>query len=154
MTDAGEALLLVLRESFDRIEEAIREMQTGNPADPLRISLTSYFAARWLTRRLGDFSALHPQIEMHLHLINADIDFRRMDLDLAIAWGHGEWPELEAELLMPIQVTVVCSPDILANGPPLETIDDLQHHRLLHETGRELWETWLSAIGAAIKNPM
>ena len=153
LTDAGEALLLVLRESFDRIEDAIQDMKTGSLAHPLRISLTSYFAARWLTRRLGNFSALHPQVEMHLHLINGDVDFKRMDLDLAIVWGNGDWPELEAELLMPIQVTVVCSPEILANGPPLEKIADLQHHRLLHETGRELWEAWLMAIDASEVKP-
>jgi len=153
LTDAGEALLLVLRESFDRIEDAVQDMKTASVAHPLRISLTSYFAARWLTRRLGSFSALHPQVEMHLHLINGDVDFKRMDLDLAIVWGTGDWPGLEAELLMPIQIIVVCSPDILVNGPPLEEIADLQHHRLLHETGRELWETWLMANGASDVKP-
>lgn len=149
LTDAGEALLLVLRESFDRIEDAILEMKSGSHAHPLRISLTSYFAARWMTRRLGGFTASHPQVEMHLHLINGDVDFKRMDLDLAIVWGYGDWPELEAELLMPIEITVVCSPDLLANGPPLNQISDLQHHRLLHESGRELWETWFEATGTS-----
>ena len=147
LTESGEALFLTLRESFDRIEDSVQDLKAGNVADPLRISLTSYFASRWLTRRLGSFSALHPQVEMQLHLINGDVDFKRMDLDIAIIWGSGDWPGLEAELLMPIEITVVCSPDLLANGPSLENIADLQHHRLLHETGQTLWETWFAATG-------
>ena len=102
LTESGEALFLVLRESFDRIEDSVQALKTGNVADPLRISLTSYFASRWLTRRLGSFSALHPQVEMQLHLINGDVDLKRIDLDIAIIWGSGDWPGLEAELLMPI----------------------------------------------------
>jgi len=113
----------------------------------LRISLTSYFAARWLTRRLGRFSALHPEVEIHLHLINGDADFKRTDIDIAIAWGKDDWPDLEARLLMPIRVTPVCSPMLLASGPPLREIADLKHHRLLHEAGQGLWETWLTATG-------
>lgn len=153
LTESGEALFLVLRDSFDRIGDTVRDLKIGNVADPLRISLTSYFAARWLTRRLGNFSAIHPEVEMQLHLINGDVDFKRMDLDFAIVWGSGDWPELEAELLMPIEITVVCSPDILASGPPLKTVADLQHYRLLHETGLALWNTWFSAIGAMDINP-
>lgn len=148
LTDAGETLLAVLRESFNRIEETVSDLKAGSAAHPLRISLTSYFAARWLTRRLGGFSALHPEVEMHLHLTNSDVDFKRMDLDLAIVWGTGDWPGLEVELLMPIRITPVCSSDLPATGPPLREIPDLKNHRLLHEAGRGLWETWLAATGA------
>jgi len=153
LTDAGETLLAVLRDSFDRIEDSIKEIKAGTSAHPLRISLTSYFAARWLTRRLGDFSALYPEIEMHLHLINGDVDFRRMDLDLAIVWGNGNWEGLEAELLMPLQVTAICSPDLLKAGPALNRIEDLKHHVLLHEAGRELWATWLKSNNAEHISP-
>ena len=145
LTEAGEILLTVVRDSYDRIEDTVKEIKSGTTAHPLRISLTSYFAARWLTRRLGAFSALHPEVEIHLHLINGDVDFKRMDLDLAIVWGTGDWPNLEAELLMPIQITAVCSPELLANGPALIKVGDLRHHVLLHEAGLELWDIWLKS---------
>ena len=153
LTNAGESLLTVVRDSYDRIEDTVKEIKAGTTAHPLRISLTSYFAARWLTRRLGMFSALHPEIEIYLHLINGDVDFRRMDLDLAIVWGNGDWPDLEAELLMPIQITPVCSPDLLAGGPALNRVEDLRHHILLHEAGHELWDTWLKSNSAEDISP-
>jgi len=145
LTDAGEALLMVLRESFDRIEATVSDLKAGSEAHPLRISMTSYFAARWLTRRLSIFSAQYPNVEMSLHLINGDVDFKRMELDLAIVWGIGGWPQLESELLMPIQITAVCSPGLLKTGPPLNTIADLKSYRLLHEAGQKLWEAWFAA---------
>ncbi len=148
LTEAGETLLAVLRESFDRIEETVGELRAGGAAHALRVSLTSYFAARWLTRRLGRFWALHPEIEMHLHLTNGDVDFKRMDVDLAVAWGHGNWPDLESELLVPTRIIVVCSPALLAEGPPLREIADLKYHSLLDEAGQGLWRAWLEAAGA------
>jgi len=98
LTEAGESLLAVLRDSFDRIEETVGKMRTGSAAGPLSVGLTPYFATRWLTRRIGRFSARHPQIEMRLHLTSAPVDFDRMDLDLAVAWGRGDWPGLVDEI--------------------------------------------------------
>ena len=71
-----------------------------------------------------------------------------MDLDLAILWGMGDWPQLQAELLMPVQITAVCSPGLLEAGPGLNVIADLKHYRLLHEAGQKLWETWFAATGS------
>jgi LysR family transcriptional regulator, glycine cleavage system transcriptional activator len=147
LTDDGANLLAVLRDSFDRIEATVKKLKTGSASHPLRISLTSYFAARWLTRRLSLFSATHPELEIHLHLVNDEADFKRMDLDLAIVWGTDNWPELETELLMPLNITAVCSPSLANSGPALQKIADLKNHCLLHESGREFWKTWFDSAG-------
>lgn len=148
LTEGGETLLAVLRDSFDRIEDVVTQMRSGCGAGPLRIALTSYFAARWLTPRIGRFSARHPDIEMHLHLANDPVDFKRLDLDLAVAWGHGDWPGLASELLVPTRIIAVCSPLLLEAGPPLRKIVDLRHHTLLHDIDHRLWRDWLAAAGA------
>ena len=148
LTKVGETLLAVLRGSYDRIEETVNEIQSGSDASPLSIGLTSYFASRWLTRRIGRFSAQHPDIEMRLHLANDPINFDRMDLDLAVAWGRGDWPGLVSELLVPTRVIVVCSPALIKEGPPLRELADLRHHTLLHEMDHVFWHDWLAASGA------
>ena len=148
LTEAGAALLVVVRESFDRIEETVVELKAGSSTYPLRVSLTSYFAARWITRRLGRFSARHPEVQIHLQLTNGDIDFKRSDLDLAIVWGHGEWSDMKVSRLMPIRITAVCSPTLLHGGPPLTRLADVRNFPLLHESGRGLWEYYLDAHGS------
>jgi len=148
LTEAGSALLLAVRGAFDRIEETVEELKASSGSSPLRISLTTYLAARWFTRRLGRFSAQHPDVEIHLQLSNDDIDFKRTELDLAIIWGYGDWQELESQLLMPLELITVCSPRLLHGGPPLSDISDLHHYPLLHESGRGLWKFYQSAVGS------
>ncbi len=148
LTDAGERLQSVLRETFDKVEETVSEIRAGGGKLPLRVGLTSYFAARWLTRRIGRFSARFPNVAMHLQLSNEEIDFNRMDIDMAVAWGHGDWPGLECELLVPSRIIAVCSPALLRDGPALGEIQHLKDHTLLHESDHKLWRAWLAAVGA------
>ncbi len=153
LTEDGESLLSVLRDSFDRIEETVGKMRTGSATGPLSVGLTPYFATRWLTRRIGLFSARHPEIEMRLHLSNSPADFDRMDLDLAVAWGRGDWPGLVSELLVPTRIIAVCSPALIENGPPLRELADLRHHTLLQEIDHGFWRDWLAAVGAGAVTP-
>lgn len=156
LTEAGDQLHSVLRDAYGRIEDTVADIRQGGRSSPLRISLTSYFAARWFTRRIGHFSAQFPDIDMHLHLTNEDVDFNRMDIDLAVAWGRigekgkeqGSWPGLIAEHLIPSQIIAVCSPALVAAGPPLKKISDLSQHTLLHENHHDLWHEWLVAADA------
>ena len=149
LTDAGETLLTVVRHAYDRIEETVQEIKAGSGAFPLRVSLTSYMAARWFTRRLDRFCARHPEIEIHLLLSNTEVNIRRTDLDISIMWGYGEWTDVESIQLMPIRLIAVCSPTLLRDGPPLNQVSDLKHYPLLHESGRGLWKSYLQAVGSA-----
>lgn len=148
LTEPGETLLRVLREAFDRIEETVVDLKTRSGTHPLRVGMTSYLASRWLTRRLERFSARHPEVEIHMQLSNVDIDIKRTDLDLAIIWGHGTWPDLHVWQLMPLQLIVVCSPALLSDGMRLKQLEDLENFPLLHESGRGLWEHYLNAVGS------
>ncbi len=148
LTDAGEQLYAVLRESFERVQETVDALRHGSGTGPLRISVRPYFAARWLTRRLGDFSARHSDIEMHLHLTNEEVAFNRQDIDLAIVWGRGSWAGLAAEHLIPGHIIAVCSPALISKCSPLQEIEDLCQHTLLHESNHPLWHDWLTAAGA------
>ena len=149
LTESGERLAHVLRDSFDRIEGVLNELRSESDTSALRIGLTSYFAARWLTRRLSEFAADHPGIEIHLRLSNEDIDWRRSELDLAIAWGMGEWSDVEAIMLMPLELIVVCSPKLLARGERLDELPDLCQFTRLHETNHNPWQHFLASVGHA-----
>ena len=49
---------------------------------------------------------------------------------------------------MDARVFPVCSPSLLASGPPLLQPADLRHHTLLHEDNEYYWREWLTAAGA------
>ena len=135
-----ECLIIVMECGLNRIVLGVKGLD-----DHFAGHLTT---TRSLTRRLGLFFARHPEVEIHLQLSNGDIDFRRADLDLAIMWGYGDWPDVDARELMPIRLIMVCSPSLMRGGGPLTRIEDLAHYPLLHESGRGLWEYYLEAIGS------
>jgi LysR family glycine cleavage system transcriptional activator len=147
-TEAGRLLLPALGEAFGRIRAAVEAVRRGPRAGVLTLSVEPSFAARWLVLRLGRFRAAHGQVELRLLPSEDVVDLAREDVDLAIRYGRGDWPDLQADLLFHARVFPVASPDLLAAGPPLREPADLRRHTLLHEDSDLYWREWLVAAGA------
>src|SRR4030095_2979080 len=81
-------------------------------------------------------------------------DLLREDITLAIRYGTGRYPGLDATLLMADEVFPVCSPSLLTPKRKLREPDDLAHFKLIHDismdshTSFPTWTTWLKAAGA------
>ena len=138
-----------MSEAFERIAHAVAQVGRTERAGVLTVSVEPSFAARWLVLRLGRFRAAHPGIELRLSPSETPVDLEREDVDLAVRYGRGGWPGLRADLLMHARVFPVCSPGLLAVGPPLAEPADLRHHTLLHEDSDTYWRDWLAAAGAS-----
>lgn len=149
VTATGGALASALGEAFARVGLAVEEARQGDRTGTLTVSVEPSFAARWLVLRVGRFTAAQPAIQLRLSLSEDVTDFDREDVDLGIRYGRGGWPGLRADLLMGARVFPVCSPALLAAGPPLTVPADLRHHALLHEDSDQYWRDWLSAAGAS-----
>ncbi|MFQ5959105.1 MAG: transcriptional regulator GcvA [Alphaproteobacteria bacterium] len=147
LTDAGQALLPVLRDAFDAIAVTSDRLRAADATGPLNVGATPAFASRWLVPRLARFYAAHPEIEIRLCPSMELVDFTRDDIDLAVRFGRGGWPGLDAELLMCLDMFPVCSPALRDGPKPLREPADLAHHTLLHEDLREDWQRWLVAAG-------
>ena len=110
------------------------------------------FAAKWLMPRLGGFEAAYPQVDVWLSADMALVDFASTDVDLAIRYGPGPYPGLEAARLMGESVLPVMSPE-LAAANPVVTPADLARHVLLHDGSPVAdescpdWVMWLAARG-------
>lgn len=94
------------------------------------------FALHWLVPRLPAFERAQPDIEVRLALGSRPVDFAREEVDLAILFGRGPWPGLEA------------------GEPPLREPADLARHTLLASVSRaEAWPAWLAAAGVPDLRP-
>ncbi len=153
LSEAGQALLPVLGDAFGRIGEAIEGLGRAGESGVLNVTLRPYFGMKWLAPRLGRFWQACPQIALRLHHSIAPVDFAREEADLAVLWGRGDWPDVEAELLLGGELAPVCSPLLMAGAHPLRVPGDLRHHNLLHEESHELWPRWLTAAGAREVEP-
>ena len=138
---AVHAAFADLRLATDRLLRADRDRL-------LTVSCLPSLAAKWLVPRLAAFQDAHPDIEVRIATATRLVDFRREEIDLAIRYGKGRWPGLQAHWLMAEDVFPVCSPALLDGERPLRRHEDLASHTLLHvNLYPEEWLLWLTAAG-------
>jgi LysR family glycine cleavage system transcriptional activator len=153
LTSSARVLLPGLSEAFAGIQDSVRRLRSHNDTGMLTITASPSFAGKWLVQRLHRFQEQHPDIDVRISATDALVDLTRGDFDIAIRYGTGRYPGLVIELLLKNEVFPACSPELLRNGPPLETPADLRNHVLLHDqqTDRDplapSWPMWLKAAG-------
>ena len=143
---AGAGLEAALTDAFARVSRAVERARDGERTGILTVSVEPSLAARWLVMRLGRFLTAHPGIDLRLAATTALADFAREEIDAAIRHGRGPWPGLAATRLSPAPLFPVCSPSLLAGGPPLAPAE-LARLPLLHEGDEGDWRDWFAAAG-------
>ncbi|HEX7819795.1 MAG TPA: transcriptional regulator GcvA [Sphingobium sp.] len=148
LTREGHDYLAQITEAFKTIKAATDLLMEVSEGAPLRVSTSSTFTLRWLMPRMISFYSRHPQNNLQLTMNLAPVDFQRDDLDATIKLGHEETPQTVVRKLFRADLVAVCSPKLLENGPPLETLGDLARHQQLHSTARPgNWGLWLAEAG-------
>ena len=150
LSETAHAVLPQVSKAFDQIERAMLKARPNKLGDKLVISAPPAFAARWLIPRLEDFQARHPDIELRLDATRRLVNFQVEDVDLAIRFGAGSYPDLIVERLMPEAIIPVAAPALAAN---IHTPDDLVRCNLLEDDSHidngmfPDWATWLATLG-------
>ncbi|TIM62999.1 MAG: transcriptional regulator, partial [Mesorhizobium sp.] len=85
----------------------------------LKVTLDAQFATKWLMRRVDDFRKQRPGIELRFDIASELRDFDLDDVDVGIRFGAGKYPGLCTHRLFDNIIIPVCSPSLLASGPPL-----------------------------------
>jgi LysR family glycine cleavage system transcriptional activator len=153
----AQAVSRQLRDAFELLEQASRQLRGGQSGRPMVVSLTPSFASRWLIPRLERFNARHPDIELHLLATARLVDFETEDVDLAVRYGNGRYPGLHAERLRQETVVAVAHPRLAAG---LTRPADMLGATLLHNSGVDWdatfpdWPTWLRSAGVVLRAPL
>ena len=154
LTEAGNVLFEASIDALDLLNRAVsraRKMTRGTAL--LKVTLDAQFATKWLMRRVDDFRHQKPGIELRFDITYDVRDFERDDVDIGIRFGTGKYPGLCAHRLFDNIIIPVCSPALLASGPPLNEPRDLFRHTLAHiEWSRQgvtwpNWSMWMQAAG-------
>lgn len=152
LTRAAERLLRPLQRALADIAEAIAAVAPGGSEPQLTVALSTYFAAHWLSKRLGRFSLQHPNVRMRLQHPESSARFGADEVDMAIRWHRADWTaaDLAIERLFLSPITPVCSPRLRVGPPRLAHPIDIHRHALLRdEVTREAWSEWLKLAGIA-----
>jgi LysR family glycine cleavage system transcriptional activator len=149
LTDAGSAYLPVIEGAFNQIHGATAGLVRARGDAPLHVTTTPAFAVRWLAPRLGRLWRDHPDLDLRLHEVPwmTEVEPGSSGADLVVRIGPGTGPGLASIPLMPGTVTPMCSPRLLADGPPVERPEDLLAYSLLHGFSYRPWQDWFAQAG-------
>jgi LysR family transcriptional regulator, glycine cleavage system transcriptional activator len=148
LTREAQEYLPAVRAAFEDLRLATERLKRPEKAQLLTVSTMASLAAKWLLPRLAGFQEAHPGIEVRISTSSHLVDFRREEVDVAIRYGRGRWPGLDARWLMAEDIFPVCSPALLKGAKPLTKPEDLAQHTLIHASpSREDWQLWLTAAG-------
>jgi LysR family transcriptional regulator, glycine cleavage system transcriptional activator len=150
LTASGERLLPPLRRALGDIADAVAALSTAGAGPQLTVALSTYFAAHWLSKRLGQFSLQHSDVKIRLQHPESSARFGSDEVDMAIRWHRAGWrePELAIEPLFLSAIMPVCSPRLRDGPPRLARPADIRRHTLLRdEVTREAWSEWLKLAG-------
>lgn len=136
LTTAGASYYQQIQPALEQIAEATRTLLAAEPSQVLRIGLLASFATLWLAPRLADFSRRHPQIQLELQPAINLADVAGAEVDLAIRYGKGHWPNVQATRFLAEQLSPVCSPEFKAGALANGTLLMARSHRPFE------WDDW------------
>ncbi|MBV4478874.1 LysR substrate-binding domain-containing protein [Pseudomonas khavaziana] len=99
-----------IRPALVAIGAATRSQRVTPSACVLRIGVLASFATLWLAPRLADFLQRYPHIQVELLPAIQLANVATAEVDLAIRYGKGDWPDVQATRLMAEILSPVCSP--------------------------------------------
>ena len=157
LTEEGQSYYLDIKDLFTSLYEATERLLARGAKGAITVSSQASFAIQWLVPRLTAFNALHPDIDVRIKAVDQPENSLTEDVDVAIYYGRGSWPNIHADKLHTEYLIPVCSPLLLqenaASGkPPLLSLDDLTYHTLLHDTSRKGWKRWFKQVGVKAEN--
>lgn len=145
LTQAGIELRQAVNSAFSEIQATLERLDRQAGQRPLALTVSAYFASYWLSRRLGDFWHLHPNVGLWLRQGSSTKDTTD---DVEIRWGDGHWSDAQVELLFHCPLRPVCGPTLYEkHRHDFADPRDLGKHTILCEDPI-LWEQWLAQVDA------
>jgi len=132
LTEAGRMYAYQVRQSLEDLGQATSQLREAVNQKLLSLSVLPSFAMHWLLPRMADFRDRHPDVHLNWNAGLQFMSFEKTRIDAALRFGHGEWPDLQSELLMGDSLVVVAAPDLVQNTS--------------FKNGKALWKfPWLHA---------
>ena len=146
LTAEGAELALALGEGFEAIGRGVAALTQRQDDRPLQITSTAMFAAVWLVPRLPRFRHAHPEISL---MVDPSVTLRALEpggVDAALRHGDGNWPGLEAELIVDSPISIVAAPELVGEAE-ISGPEDLRSMPWLQELGTNEASAWLQSYG-------
>jgi LysR family glycine cleavage system transcriptional activator len=146
LTETGRKLLPGVQRGLSELRQAMQTVSQERSEGVLNVSMMPTFLQKWLMPRLTEFYEAEPQIDLRINADNTQVNFEHSDFHAAIRFGTGKWPGVKAARMLEDWILPVCSPRMLQDIGPLQSIEELQKHDLLFVES-EVWDAWFRVLG-------
>ena len=150
VTTQAQPLAETLTDALSMIASTCRDLIDQGEMRPLRIAVTPSFGANWLMPRLGSFWALHPETELEILPSMSLVNLRKDEIDIAIRYGKGGWPGVEAVPFVSAPLIVAASPAYL-EGRRIDDFSDLSGLTWLLDKNLAEERRWVAEKGIALE---
>ncbi|MEO8723594.1 MAG: LysR substrate-binding domain-containing protein [Sphingobium sp.] len=141
------AYLASLGRAFEEIDTASHRLATERQSDnTLRLRFYSTFTTEWLSGRLPEFRALHPEIQLEFSLSIKDAAWRDDDFDMALTGQPPASDEFRRDRLFETYLALVCSPVLLKDRQWIEPAELVREALLTSPRETELWRPLLKGL--------
>ncbi len=147
LTPQGVAYAEDVRRALSVITGSASRQAGRGVTGTLTVSCPPGFASTWLCPKVGRFRETCPDVALSLVTPRRLDDVSNPDVDLFIAFGLGNLPDMEVELLKEVEFTPLCSPALLNRLDGLSDPAEVQKANLLHLTDFEDWVNWFRLAG-------
>jgi LysR family glycine cleavage system transcriptional activator len=155
LTPSGERYYQTVAPSLQSILKATQELQKTEGRNSVTITTTTGFSTYWLFPRIGEFRRLHPEADLRFLVADNYLDLSAENIDVAIRYGRGDWPNVTSKFLLQEEIFPVCSKAYFENCGPLQMVHELLDERLLHLEGRydsqTRWLPWFREQGVEVE---
>ncbi|MCO5080031.1 MAG: transcriptional regulator GcvA [Rhizobiaceae bacterium] len=154
LTDAGVSFFGAVTRLLSELAREAEVVRRRNDDTRLVVSSGVSFASKWLTSRLHRLMARYPDLDIHLEVTDAPVDFAAGHVDVALRYGAGQYSAAAAERIMNETVSPVCSPNYRDRMGGLDSPNALSKCQLIHEIGMNTtWERWFSMMELPYPKP-
>ncbi len=144
LTDNGLLLANVSKGSFQSLADVIETLRNRGSRSSVSIALGPLLASRWLSPRLEQFWERFPDIDLQVMHTSLRVDPKAISADIYLAWGDGQWADLEASPFLMVSMVPVASQVYFNKHGQPQKIEQLFTHQLIHQRSRSGWDLWLA----------
>ena len=151
LTPQGEAFLVSVRDCLQELEDSSWRLRNDGKLH-LRISVLPAFASYWLLRRMDEFYAAHPDIELDIETTAQVVNLHNGSTRIGIRLGAGDYPGLDSFRLFNDCLFPVASPRYIERFGPIDSPEALEGAVLLRNR-KVPWRQWTEAAGLPWTEP-
>jgi DNA-binding transcriptional LysR family regulator len=150
LTSTGEHFARQVELALSRLTEVAVDLRAARETARVKLSVLPSFARLWLMPRLASLQGEPADIAIQVSPEHRQARLDGRDTDLAIRFGRGSWPGVDASLLLGERLFAVATPKI-AKALHGGDAADLLKQTLLHDSDTQQWRSWCKYAGLAFR---